>query len=85
MEQSTAGISLDTLSRKRVEKRRREAKDVRVHQRLSALLWLNEGRPAAEVARLLDVCPRTVRNWVDLFREKGLDGLCDLQYQGDPG
>jgi transposase len=85
MEQSTAGISLDTLLRKKIEKRRREQKDARIHQRLSALLWLNKGYSTDEVAQLLDVCPRTVRNWVALFQEQGLDALCSLQYKGDPG
>ena len=85
MEQSTGGLSLDTVSRKRIEKRRRETKETRIHQRLSALLWLNKGYSPDEVADLLEVCPRTIRNWVDLFQHKGLDGLCDLRYQGDPG
>jgi transposase len=85
MGQSTAGFSLDTLSCKRVEKRRREAKDSRIHLRLSALLWLDKGYSAEEVADLLGVCPRTVRNWLDLFTEKGLDALCTLEYKGDPG
>ena len=85
MEQSTAGFSLDTLSRKKIEKRRREQTDARIHQRLSALLWLNKGYCTDEVAQLLDVCPRTVRNWVALFQEKGLDALCALEHKGDPG
>jgi transposase len=85
MEQSTGGFSLDTLLHKKIEKRRREAKDRRIHQRLSALLWLNKDYSAEEVAELLDVCPRTIHNWVALFREKGLDGLCTPQYKGDPG
>jgi transposase len=49
------------------------------------LLWLNKDYPAEEVADLLDVCPRTIHNWVALFREKGLDALCSLQYKGDAG
>ena len=85
MEQKTGGFSLDTLLRKKIEKRRREQKDARIHQRLSALLWLNKGYATDEVAQLLDVCPRTVRNWVALFREKGLEALCSLEYKGDPG
>jgi transposase len=28
---------------------------------------------------------RTVRNWLRLYRKKGLDALCTLHYQGDPG
>jgi transposase len=86
MGQSTAGFSLDTLLlRKRIEKRRRESKDARLHVRLSALLWLDKGYCVEEVADLLGVCPRTIRNWLELFRKKGLDGLCTLEYKGDPG
>lgn len=85
MEQSTGGFSLDTLLRKKIEKRRREQKDARIHQRLSALLWLNKGYSTDEVAELLAVCPRTVRNWVALFQGQGLEALCTLEYKGDPG
>jgi transposase len=85
MRQSTGGFSLDTLLRKRIEKRRREAKDARIHKRLSALLWLGKGYCAEEVAELLDVCPRTIHNWVALFRAEGLEALCTLEYKGDPG
>jgi len=85
MEQNTGGFTLDTLMRKKVEKRRREVKDARIHRRLSALLWLNKGYSAEEVADLLDVCPRTIHNWIALYREQGLDTLCSLEYQGDPG
>jgi transposase len=85
MEQSTGGFSLDTLLRKKIEKRRRETKDARIHRRLSALLWLNKGYSIEEVGELLDVCPRTVHDWLALFQQKGLDGLCTLEYKGDPG
>jgi transposase len=85
MAQATASFILPTLIRKKVEKRRRNEKDARIHKRLSALLWLNKGYSADEVADLLAVCPRTVRNWVALFQAGGLDSLCALDYQGDPG
>jgi transposase len=85
MGQSTGAFSLATLLRKKIEKRRREQQDARIHQRLSALLWLNKGYSTDQVAELLDVCPRTVRNWVALFQAGGLDALCYLEYQGDPG
>ena len=85
MEPSTGGFSLDALLRKKIEKRRRAQKDARIHQRLSALLWLNKGYSPDEVADLLDVCPRTVKNWVALYQAGGLELLCRLDYQGDPG
>jgi transposase len=85
MSQAAGGFVLDTLLRKKIEKLRRKEKDVRIHKRLSALLWLNDGYSVEEAADLLDVCPRTVRNWVALFQAKGLEVLCSLEYKGDPG
>jgi transposase len=82
----TAGqFKLETLERKKIEKFRRREKDARIHRRLSALLWLNKGYSPQQVADLLDVCERTVRNWVELYQQEGLDALCSLQYEGDPG
>ena len=85
MEQATGQFSLPTLVRKKIEKLRRNERDVRIHDRLSALLWLAEGYSAQEVASLLGVCPRTVKNWLDLYQGGGLDALCSLEYKGDPG
>jgi hypothetical protein len=76
---------MTTLERKRVEKFRRKERDGRIRDRLSALLWLADGRPAAEVAALLGVCLRTVSNWQALYRAGGLDLLRRLDHQGDPG
>jgi transposase len=85
MTNATAGFTLDTLLRKKIEKLRRKQKDARLHNRLSALLWLGQGRTPEEVAELLGVCPRTVRNWLQLYQRGGLEALLTLDYQGDPG
>jgi transposase len=75
-------FALDTLLRKKIEKRRREERDVRIWRRLSALLWLSEGATVEEVAARLGVCTRQVRKWLNTFRRHGLDALCELHYQG---
>jgi transposase len=85
MAQGTSAFTMTTLERKRVEKFRRKDKDARIYARLCALLWLADGRSAEQVAALLDVCPRTVTNWLALYRAGGLDLLRRLDYQGDPG
>jgi len=85
MAPGTSAFTMTTLERKRVEKFRRKGKDARVYARLSALLWLADGRTAEEVAALLDICPRAVSNWLALYRAGGLDLLRRLDYQGDPG
>jgi transposase len=85
MNQATDQFGLPTLVRKKIEKLRRREKDVRIHNRLSALLWLVDGYSADQVAALLGVCPRSVKNWLALYQSKGLDALCSLEYKGDPG
>jgi len=85
MGQTSSQLSLDTLERKRIEKFRRKDKDARIHKRLSALRWLADGYSVEEVARLLNVCPRTVTNWLARYRNGGLQLLRCLDYRGDPG
>jgi transposase len=85
MAHATGGFTLDTLLRKKIEKLRRKEKDVRVHNRLSALLWLDQGWTFEQVAQLLGVCPRTVHNWLELYQRAGLEALRTLEYKGDLG
>src|SRR5947209_12630347 len=77
-------IRLTPQRRKDISERRRHAPDRRVYQRLSAVLWSDEGRAREEIADLLGVSTRQVGQWLRIFRNKGLDELCTLQYQGDP-
>lgn len=76
------GLLLESSVRQEVLRRRRKTPDKRVAQRLSALLWLDDGRPQNEVAELLGVTSRQVRKWLRLYRNRGLDDLCTLLYQG---
>ena len=76
---------LEPFAKKKLEKRRAAEKDARLHKRLSALLWLNEGRTRQEVAGLLGVHVRTVKNWLKLYLKGGLNALCTLSYKGDVG
>lgn len=85
MAHATVGFTLDTRVRKKIEKLRRKEKDVRIHNRLSAVLWLGQGCAPEQVAQLLGVCPRTIRNWLQLYQRGGLEALRTLEYQGDPG
>src|SRR4051812_7468059 len=78
-------IRLTPQQRKDVGERRRHAPDRRIYQRLSAVLWSDDGRSREEVADLLGVSTRQVGQWLRIFRNKGLDQLCTLHYQGDPG
>jgi hypothetical protein len=68
--------SLDAPQRKQIERRRQQTRDYRLVMRLSTLLWRDDSRTETEIARLLGICTRTVRHWLRLYRQKGLDALC---------
>src|SRR5947209_9906181 len=78
-------IRLTPQQRNDISERRRQAQDRRVYQRLSAVLWSDDGRTREEIADLLGVSTRQVGQWSRIFRNKGLDELCTLHYRGDPG
>jgi transposase len=78
-------IQLTPQQRKDISERRRQAQDRRVFQRLSAVLWSDDGRTREEVAELVGVSTRQVGQWLRIFRNKGLEELCTSHYQGDPG
>jgi transposase len=78
-------IQLTPQQRQDISERRRQAQDRRSYQRLSAVLWSDAGRTREEIAELVGVSTRQVGQWSRIFRNKGLDQLCTLHYQGDPG
>jgi len=53
-------------------------------KRLFALLWLDGGKPIDEVAGLLHVTARCVRDWLRICRSKGFDAVLILNYKGGP-
>ena len=78
-------IQLTPQQRAEISDRRRRAADRRIFQRLSAVLWIAEGRSREEVAALVGVSTRQVGQWLRIFRNRGLDELCTLHYRGDAG
>jgi transposase len=78
-------IHLTSRQRQAISDRRRHAQDRRIYQRLSAILWSDDGRAREEIAELVAVSTRQVGQWFRIFRNKGLDELCTLHHQGDPG
>ena len=78
-------LTLEPQVRHEIERRRHKTHDKRIAQRLSAVLWVADGRTQNEVAHLLGVTERQVRKWLRLYRTQGLEDLGTLHHQGDPG
>jgi transposase len=85
MESSSTRFRLDPKQRRHLRDLADHERDHRITRRLLTLLWLDQGRNEAEVAELLNVSPRTIRNWEKLYRTGGLDALCTLKHKGDKG
>jgi transposase len=78
-------IVLTPEQRRESERRCKETPDRRVYQRLAAVLAVAAGKTREEVAQLLRVGLSQLGEWLRVFRNKGLDALCTLNYKGDPG
>src|SRR6516162_49531 len=78
-------IHLDQYQRRELQRRRHQTPDKRIYERLCAVLWVADGKTRFEVADLLGCSVRQLAEWLRLFRNRGLDALCTLHHQGDPG
>src|SRR5260370_37368474 len=78
-------ILLAAEQRKAIERRRKETLDRRIYQRLTAILAVAGGKTREEVAELLGVSLTQFGEWLRVFRNEGLDALCETHNKGDPG
>jgi transposase len=78
-------IVLTPQQRRELHRRRKETLDRRVYQRLTAVLTVAEDNSQAAVAHLLGIGLTQLGEWLRVYRNQGLDALCTLHYQGDPG
>src|SRR5205085_10982598 len=65
-------IHLDAQQRQELQRRRHQTHDKRVFERLSAVLWVADGKTRCEVADLLGRSVRQLAEWLRLFRNRGL-------------
>jgi transposase len=78
-------IELTTEQRKEIERRRKGTLDRRVYQRLTAVLAVAAGKTREDVAEVLGVSLSQLGEWLRVYRQDGLDGLCEIRNKGDPG
>lgn len=62
----------------------RAAASGRSRDRMRAIRALILGENWDSIARIFEVCDRTLTRWVDRFNDRGIDGLLDLPRPGRP-
>jgi transposase len=78
-------ISLTAEQQKEIERRRKGTLDRRIYQRLTAVLAVFAGKTREEIAELLGVGLTQLSDWLRVFRNEGIDALCEIHNKGDPG
>lgn len=78
-------IQLTREQRQELERRRKASHDRRLYERLTAVLGVAAGRTRADVADLLGVSLTQLGEWLRVYRNEGLDALCEIHNKGDPG
>src|SRR4051812_12917649 len=78
-------IILSSQQRKEIERRRKETHDRRIYQRLTAVLAVAADKTREEVAELLGISLSQLGEWLRVFRNEGLEALCEIHNKGDPG
>ena len=78
-------IVLTPEQRRELERRRKHTHDRRVYQRLTAALAVAAGKTREDVAELLGVSLSQLGEWLRVFRNEGIEALCEIHNKGDPG
>jgi len=66
----------------KLRKLKQETADKRVFRRLQCIELAGEGKEYREIAGIVGVCVDTVTDWIKLFSNEGLAGLCRLDFKG---
>ncbi|GFO73537.1 hypothetical protein BJAS_P4382 [Bathymodiolus japonicus methanotrophic gill symbiont] len=56
--------------------------NIELYRLAQALLWVSEGMGIKKIARLMNVCVKTIFNWLKTFMYKGIGWLIGQHYQG---
>src|SRR5438034_792223 len=78
-------FKLTHWQRRRLRRQLKAAADARTYRRTLAVLELDRGRPAADVAAMLGVARQSVHNWAATFaRDADPAALADRHRSGRP-
>lgn len=57
-------------------------RDYKINRRLLCIRMLDQGKTRGEATSILDVSYQCIIEWVDIYMNQGLDGLCVFNYDG---
>jgi transposase len=75
-------VNLSRKAQKELQKRKKNERDAKILRRLLCIEMKHLGERNQKIAKLCDVCPDTITDWLRLYDEGGFKTLCSLQYDG---
>lgn len=73
-------IKLSSFEIRKLEKKGKEVKDKKTFRRLQCIQLKRKGKKNKEIAGIIGVCQDTITDWIKLYSQKGVDGLCDMNF-----
>ena len=74
-------IELAKTELKKFVKLKKQEKNKRIFRRLQCLVLSHQGKEYKEIADITGVCVDTVTDWIKLYLDKGISGLCQLNFK----
>ena len=75
-------VKLSKTELKELKRLKHKERDKKIFRRLQAICLRHQGKSNQEIADIIGVCKETVIDWVRIFEIKGLDSICQLNYEG---
>jgi len=74
-------VKLTRAELTKLEKAKKGEKNKRIFRRLQCLYLSHQGREYKEIADITGVCVDTVTDWLKLYLDQGIAGLCQLDFK----
>lgn len=65
-----------------IKQLRKKEKRVKVYRRLQAIEMAATGYGYQDIAKTIGVCVDTITDWIKVYQDTQLKGLCDLHFKG---
>ena len=69
-------IKLSQAELEDLNKRKIKEKNTKMYHRLQTIYLVNKGKHNKEIVDILEVNKNSITNWIKIYFEKGIDGLC---------
>jgi transposase len=74
-------FNLSNSQRSELQRLYKRSTERRVAERIQAILLLADGRNIVDVASILRISKKTIKRWIAIFVNHGIDELCNLKYE----